>query len=64
MNSLNPLLKMRLFGVVAVLGCGFVLFTLIVTLSPRYGTLRHLSELGRSGTKPIHIEESDIQNQV
>jgi len=64
MNSLNPLLKMRLFGVVAILGCGFVLFTLMVTLSPRYGALRHLSELGRSGTKPTLIEESDIQNQA
>ena len=64
MNSLNPLLKMRFFGVVAILGCVFVLFTLIVTLSPRYGALRHLSELGRSGTELINIEELDIQNQV
>ena len=64
MNSLNPLLNMRLFGVVAILGCVFVLFTVIATLSPQYGALRHLSELGRSGTKPTPIEESDIQNQV
>ena len=55
---------MRLFGVVALLGCVFVLFTLIVQLSPRYGALRHLSELGRSSAKPTLIEEPDILNEV
>jgi len=55
---------MRLFGVIALLGCVFVLYTLIVQLSPRYDALRYLSDLGRSTAGPTLIEESDIQNQV
>jgi len=55
---------MRLFGVVAVLGCVFVCFTLIVQLSPRYGLLRRVSALGRGQMEEIPTEYTAFQNEV
>jgi hypothetical protein len=55
---------MRLFGLVALLGCVFVCFTLIVQLSPRYGTLRYLSALGRGKVNQEPIEDTNFQNEV
>lgn len=63
-NSMNPQLRMRLFGLVALLGCVFVCFTLIVQLSPRYGTLRYLSALGRGKVNQEPIEDTNFQNEV